>query len=125
MRILYLSETYEGSVHDKAICDEEFTAFPWGIKLHQDTGFQGHLPVGVEVIQPLKKPKGKELTESQKQENKVKSSVRVVVEHAIGRVKICRIVKDKIRLWKPQVKDKVMQICCGLHNFRLSAAITS
>ncbi len=77
------------------------------------------------MIQPLKKPKGKQLTESQKQENKAKSSVRVVVEHAIGRVKICRIVKDKIRLWKPQIKDKLMQLCCGLHNFRLSAAITS
>jgi hypothetical protein len=77
------------------------------------------------VIQPLKKPKGKELTKEQKQENKAKSSVRVVVEHAIGRVKICRIVKDKIRLWKPRIKDKVMQLCCGLHNFRLSAALTS
>ncbi len=77
------------------------------------------------MIQPLKKPKGKQLTESQKQENKAKSSVRVVVEHAIGRVKICRIVKDKICLWKPQIKDKLMQLCCGLHNFRLSAAITS
>jgi hypothetical protein len=122
LRILYLSETYEGSVHDKSICDEEFTCFPAGIKLHQDTGFQGHLPQVVEVIQPMKKPKGKELTKEQKQDNKAKSSVRVVVEHAIGRVKICRIVKDKIRLWKPRIKDKVMQLCCGLHNFRLSAA---
>ncbi len=125
MRILYLSETYEGSLHDKSICDEEFTPFPNGIKLHQDTGFQGHWHKGVEVIQPLKKPKGKELTQEQKQANKDKAAVRVVVEHAIGRVKICRIVKDKIRLWKPQLKDKIMQLCCGLHNFRLSAALTS
>jgi hypothetical protein len=125
LRILYLSDTYEGSVHDKAICDEEFTAFPAGIKLHQDTGFQGHRPAGVEVIQPQKKPRGKELTQEQKQENKAKSKVRVLVEHAIGKVKICRIVKDRIRCWKQNIRDRMMEICCGLHNFRLSAAKTS
>jgi hypothetical protein len=116
-----LSDTYEGSVHDKTICDEEFTAFPAGIKLHQDTGFQGHRPLGVEVVQPVKKPRGKPLTDDQKQANKVKSSFRVLVEHAIGRVKICRIVKDRIRCWKGGLQDRVMEICCGLHNFRLSA----
>jgi len=73
----------------------------------------------------MKKPKGEQLIEEQKKDNKAKSSVRVVVEHAIGRIKSCRIVKDKIRLWKPRIKDKVMQLCCGLHNFRLSAALIS
>ncbi|RRB07638.1 VOC family protein [Larkinella rosea] len=32
-----------------------------------------------------------------------KSRFRVVVEHAIGRVKICRIVKARIRCWKAVV----------------------
>jgi hypothetical protein len=33
-------------------------------------------------------------------------------------VKRCRIVKDRIRLWKEGVRDLVMELCCALHNFR-------
>jgi hypothetical protein len=31
----------------------------------------------------------------------------------------CRIVKDRIRLWKQGVRDLVMELCCALHNFRV------
>jgi hypothetical protein len=48
------------------------------------------------------------------------SSLRVRMEHAIGGVKRYRIVKDKIRNWKEGFRDSVMEICCGLHNFRLN-----
>jgi hypothetical protein len=34
-------------------------------------------------------------------------------------VKRCRIVKDRIRLWKDGVRALVMEICCALHNFRV------
>jgi hypothetical protein len=34
-------------------------------------------------------------------------------------VKRCRIVKDRIRLWKAGVRDLVMAIYCALHNFRV------
>ena len=34
-------------------------------------------------------------------------------------VKRCRIVKDRIRLWKQGVRDLVMELCCALHNFRV------
>ena len=34
-------------------------------------------------------------------------------------VKRCRVVKDRIRLWKQGVRDVVMEICCALHNFRV------
>jgi len=34
-------------------------------------------------------------------------------------VKRCRIVKDKIRYWQDRIRDMVMEIACGLHNFRL------
>jgi hypothetical protein len=61
-RILFLSKTYDGSVHDKKICDEQPLNFPKGITLWQDTGFLGHCPEGVNIRMPSKKPKGKELT---------------------------------------------------------------
>jgi hypothetical protein len=34
-------------------------------------------------------------------------------------VKRCRIVKDRIRLWKAGIRDLVMELCCALHNFRV------
>src|SRR5215813_6804698 len=33
--------------------------------------------------------------------------------------KRCRIVKDRIRLWKAGIRDLVMELCCALHNFRV------
>lgn len=119
-RILYLSGTYEGSMHDKAIIDEESWQLPSGITVHEDSGFEGHNPAGINISRPVKKPKGKELTEEQKKGNKQKASKRVIVEHCIGKVKIFRIVKDRIRIWKNEAKDIVMEICCGLHNFKIA-----
>jgi hypothetical protein len=86
-RIIFLSETHCGSVHDKKICDEQFMEFPPGINLWQDTGFQGNFPENVNVRMPVKKPKGKELTEEQKKYNRSISSFRILVEHAIEELK--------------------------------------
>jgi hypothetical protein len=124
-RILWLSSTYDGSVHDKKIADEEPLRLPAGITLWQDTGFLGHSPPGVTVRMPSKKPKGKELTEEQKRENREISSYRILVEHAIGGIKKCRIVKDRFRCTKYGFDDLVMLIACGLHNFRISLKINS
>jgi len=51
-----------------------------------------------EIETPLKKPKGKELSEEQKAENKELSKKRVRVEHGIRRVKGWRIVRDEYRM---------------------------
>lgn len=41
-----------------------------------------------------KKPKGKQLSDAQKDENRKISGFRILVEHAIGGVKKYRIVKE-------------------------------
>ena len=115
----FLSDTCEGKKSDKKIADETGYSLPIGSYLGQDTGFQGFEIPGVDIVQPKKKPRGGELTKEEKERNCIISRVRVRVEHAIGGVKRCRIVKDKIRNWKHGFKDKVMETCCGLHNFRL------
>ena len=117
---MFLSQTYNGSVHDKKICDEQPLHLPKGITLWQDTGFVGHYPGGVIVQMPKKKPKGKELTDGQKQENRKISKFRVLVEHAICGAKRCRIVKDRLRCHKEGFDDLIMELACGLHNFRLT-----
>lgn len=112
-----LSGTYGGRVHDKRICDEEDYQFP-PCGLFQDTGFQGYKPDHVDTYQPKKKPKGKELTEEETAENKMIASMRILVEHVISGVKRCRIVKEVFRNTKVHFADQVMEIACGLHNFR-------
>jgi hypothetical protein len=113
-----LSGTYEGKKHDKKICDEEGTRLPEGRDLYRDTGFEGHIIVGVNIHQPKKKPRGGELTNEEKEENKLISRIRVVVEHVIAGVKRCRIVKDVFRNTKADFDDVVIELACALHNFR-------
>lgn len=117
-RVEYLSGTWEGKKHDKKICDDESHDFPKGSTLYKDTGFQGYEPAGVHTRQPKKKPRGGELTVAEKEQNSLISSMRIVVEHVICGVKRCRIVKDVFRNTRDRFADLVMEIACGLHNFR-------
>ena len=99
-QILFLTNTVEGKRHDKKLADESDYELPLGSKLAQDTGFQGFKLENVVILQPKKKPKGKDLSDLDKHINHWLSSIRIRVEHAIGGVKRYRIVKDKIRHWK-------------------------
>jgi hypothetical protein len=124
-RIKYLGETVEGKKHDKKAADEDLITFPDGTNLHDDTGFLGYEPSNVNVVQPEKKPKGGSLTDEQKKENRLISSVRVVIEHIISGVKRLHIVKDVFRNKKEGFNDLVMEIACGLHNFRCDCRMMS
>lgn len=119
-KVLYLSDTYEGKKHDKAICDEEDYRFPPGTQLWKDTGFQGYEPEGVETHQPKKKPRNGKLSETEKQRNQELSRQRVEIEHHIGGIKRCNIVVHPLRTRTDHFTDTVMETACGLHNFRLS-----
>jgi len=68
--------------------------------LWQDTGYQGYAPRNTAIIQPTRKPRGKELTAEQKAENKVISSTRIKAEHAISGIKIQRVTKELCRFEK-------------------------
>ena len=119
MSIVFLSDTYEGSVHDKRIADTTPYPLPVGSHLLQDLGFLALKLDGVTTLTPHKKPRGGSLTDEQRAENRQKSSRRVRIEHVNSSVKRCRIVKDTIRLFKEEVRDRVVEICCALHNFRI------
>ena len=116
--VRYLSHTFGGRIHDKRICDEEDYTFPPGCVLFKDTGFQGFEPEDVCTYQQKKKPRNQELSAEEKAENHRIASIRILVEHVIGSVKRCRIVHDVLRNTKAHFDDLVMEIACGLHNFR-------
>src|SRR4029077_5784161 len=82
--VRYLSRTVAGRMHDKRICDEEGYTFPPGCVLFKDTGFQGLEPDHVCPYQPKKKPRGQELSPDDKAENKMISSIRILIEHVIA-----------------------------------------
>ena len=119
-KVVLLTPSCEGKKHDKHVADSAGYTVPIGSQLYQDTGFQGFNLPGVTIIQPKKRPKGGQLTDQEKETNRHISSIRIRVEHAIGGVKRFRIVKDKLRNWKKGFSDKVIETCCGLHNFRLN-----
>lgn len=118
-KVCYLSDTVPGKKHDKKLADEANLSFPLNCLLEQDTGYQGFLPERVIILQPKKKPKGKDLTSGEKFINKVIASARIVVENVIAGVKRCRIVKDVFRNRKEEFADLVIHLACGLHNFRV------
>ena len=119
-KVVYLSDTYEGSVHDKLICDLEAHPFPEGSKLWKDKGYQGYEPEGVSCFQPKKKPPGQALSEADKDRNREISKERIEIEHQINGIKRCRIVTHRLRSRSDHYADDVMETACGLHNFRLT-----
>ena len=119
LTILFLSETYGGRVHDKRIAEATPYPLPAGSRLLQDLGFLAFTLPQVDILMPTKKPRGQELTLEQELANQALHYRRLRIEHVNSSVKRCRIVKDRIRLWKESVRDVVMEICCALHNFRV------
>ena len=119
-KVVLLTPSCEGRIHDKRIAETIGYSPPSGSILYQDSGFQGFRCPDVDIIQPKKKPKGQQLTAEEKAKNRNISSIRIRVEHAISGIKRYRIVKDKLRNYKNGFSDLVMETCCGLHNFRIN-----
>ena len=103
----------------RKLADESDLRLPPDALALQDTGFQGYALTGGRTLQPTKKPRGRELYPWQKAINKLISTVRVGVEHAICGVKRCRIVADTFRCWRRGLVDEVMLAASGLQNLRV------
>jgi len=117
--VLFLSETCGGRLHDKPIADATPYPLPAGSRLLQDLGSLACTLPQVEILMPTKTPRGQELTLEEKLANQALHHRRRRIEHVHSSVKRCRVVKDRIRLWKQGVRDLVMELCCALHNFRV------
>jgi len=123
-RVILLSIARGGKVHDKKQLDEEewIENIPDEVAIEGDLGFQGLQNEFVNVHLPHKKPKGKELTESQKAENREFSRQRVICEHAHAGIKRCRSVTDVYRNRVTDFDDRLMLNATGLWNYYLEAA---
>ena len=127
--IHFLGYTWRGAIHDKAMIEQELPDFSHCIfelqTLLKDTGYQGYDPDGVACLQPMKKKQGTALTPLQKRFNTWISSLRVVVEQAIGGVKRLRVLVDRTRGFTTRKFDDAIKIGAGLHNLRVTRRQTT
>src|SRR3989338_155583 len=123
-RVGFLGKTVPGKSHDFTMLKEQASPdnMPPRIKKHLDMGFRGiqnQFPNQC-ISMPKRKPRTRELSNFAKDQNKKKSSIRVLVENALAGVKRLRIVSDVFRNKKQDFDDTVMLISCGLWNYHLS-----
>lgn len=117
-QVLVLSQAREGKLHDKKFHDEEklIGNIPAEIPIEVDTGFQGIQHQYENIRIPHKKPKGGELSEQQKSDNRKLSQSRVVCENAFAGVKRYGVVSQIYRNHKHDFDDKLMLTASGLWN---------
>ncbi len=127
--IHFLGPTWRGAIHDKAMIEIELPDFKNSVYAKQwflkDTGYQGYIPEGVNSIQPYKKKAGEKLEDWQKEFNTWVSSLRIVIENAIGGMKRLRVLVDKTRGFSQEKFDKIVCVAAGLHNFRVTRRQTT
>lgn len=131
-RVILLTKARAGKVHDKRQLDEADLVgnIPDQVAIEGDLGFQGLQNEFDNVHLPHKKPKGKELSEQQKQENREFSRQRVKCEHAHAGIKRYRSVTDVYRIELRSAEgvrvadfdDCLMLNAAGLWNLYLDAA---
>lgn len=89
--IHYVGPTWRGAIHDKAMIEGELPDFSAAcfdqLWLSKDSGYQGYQPPGVHLLEPYKAFRNRPLTNIRKEMNAWISSIRVVVENAIGGMK--------------------------------------
>jgi hypothetical protein len=109
-RILVLSKAREGKLHDKRFHDEDDIAgaVPDAIPIEVDLGFLGLQKEYDNIHLPYRKPKGGELSDQQKQENRALSQSRVVCENAFAGVKRYNAVSAIYRNRKAEFDDHLI-----------------
>jgi hypothetical protein len=123
-RVIILTKARPGTVPDKRQLDEEDVVgnLPEDVPVKGDLGFQGLQNEFETIHLPPKKPRGKELSDQQKEENREFSRQRVVCEHAHAGIKRYKAVTDVYRNRVPDFDDHLMLNAAGLWNFYLAAA---
>lgn len=123
-RVILLTQARGGRIHDKRQLEEAGLVeyIPDEVAVEGDLGFQGLQNEFDNVHLPHKKPKGKELSEQQKQENREFSRQRVKCEQAHAGIKRYRAVTDVYRNRVPDFDDRLMLNAASLWNFYLDAA---
>ena len=123
-RVILLTKARAGKVHDKRQLSEEPVVehIPDEVSIEGDLGFQGLQNEFVNIHVPYKKPKGQDLSDEQKAENRDLSAQRVKCEHAHGGIKRYNAVTSIYRNRVSDFDAPLMLVAAGLWNYYLEAA---
>ncbi len=110
-----------GKKHDYNIYKKNHPDVPKDVMSMFDLGFLGvekDYPAEQKSSLPIKKEKDHELTADEKEYNKNHSRKRIVIEHAICRIKKYKIINDVFRN-RLRRYDRISDIVSGLVNYRI------
>ena len=116
--IVDISSGKEGPFSDINIWRERKDVFSPEQEFSGDKAYVGEPQINT----PHKKPRKRELTTEQKEENRRFSSDRVFVEHVIGKLKTFRVISEKFRL-RINKYNTVFEAVCGLVRLNLGTLI--
>jgi hypothetical protein len=124
--ILILTKTRNGRRHDKKIADKDqlYENMPTELDSYQDTGFLGtsknnHHQNSPNHHIPKKSTKLHPLSEKDKQDNKLISSIRITVEHSNWGLKRLNSIMHTFRHKLSQLDDQCILLAAGIWNFHL------
>lgn len=122
-QILVVTKQKSGRRHDKRLADKDdiFKQIPKDVNVMADTAFTGEEKDHFNIHIPKKKPRGRDITVDEKETNKIISSYRVIVEHAIGGIKRYRCMAEKLRNHKAFIDDQFLLLTAGLWNYHLAS----
>jgi hypothetical protein len=125
-RILFVSPTKSGRRHDKRLLDKMMLVerIPQHIGFWGDSAFQGIQRIHPNSCVPKRGTKKRPLTESERANNHVISSFRMVIENTIGGIKRYRALIDRLRNKIGRFDDDAIEICAGLWNYHLRSMTT-
>lgn len=115
-RIVHVSKSRPGSVHDFTLYKEE-PPLPPNTRGFVDSGYQGIDKLHGEVEFPYKSSKNKPLDEEEKEYNTALSRLRVIVENILGDIKTFRILSDRYRNKRKRYNVK-FNIIAGIVNMK-------
>ena len=126
-QIIFLPENLEiidvlmgekGSRSDIGMLRQRFNKFDEKQGFLGDKAYEGES----QVVTPKKKPKKRELSQEEKDENNWISSKRVLIEHVIRLLKIFKVMQERFRLRRARY-ESVTKLICGLVRLRIGTLI--
>jgi IS5 family transposase len=109
----------KGRRHDFRVFKESKTRIEEQIEVLVDKGYQGIQKLHGKSKIPHRKPRGRELTTEQKQDNQQLAIRRIRGEHVHRRLKVWRIIGSRYRNRRKRLKLR-LNVIAGIHNYELT-----
>jgi IS5 family transposase len=104
-----------GRRHDLGLLKTSKTRFAQTVVVKADKGYQGIKKVHGLSETPQKKPRGGQLTEEQRIQNRELARERIVVEHVNRRFKVFRVLSERYRNRRSRYGLRV-NLVAGIYN---------